>query len=288
MPFRVGRTWCACLVVAGASILKGGGVPCNGQSPSDVRWVYAQAEHTATATVQPWLAHTLATFGGANGSCHHSHEPRMPRATNFTFTFTASPFRRVLSDAAHRWIIPGGRGGIPAEINQTRIVEQFRTWVKKPKGGLMVKRHHMIPRAIWVQSYQLDYFPKPRFIGRVNNLTRSFQELLHVLGYPRGIFKGFNALHCSATCSKRLPSQGYFSVNYTDLNAVRTEASSKDRAGFASGPDATVSKMINTSIWNPASVDWYDDETAARVVKLFERDFREFGFSTDPSHMWHE
>ena len=179
------------------TLIRGGGLavhpPCHGMSPSGFHWIYAMAEHTATATVQPWLAEHLfpdANAGPNASKCEHSHVPIISTGVNFTFTFVASPFRRVLSNAAHRSVIPGGRSGMPSShINRTAVVQAFRRFVLH---GLIVKKHHNIPHGIWVQSYMLDMFPKTRFVGNLSNLDRSFRQLLKLLGHPATIFDGFN------------------------------------------------------------------------------------------------
>ena len=219
--------------------------PCHGISPNGLHWVYAMPEHTATATIQPWLASHL--FVENSSKCHHSHLPIVDTKVNFTFTFVASPFRRVLSNAAHRLFIPGGRAGIPAQVNTTDAVQAFRHFVAH---RLIVKKRHNIPHGIWVESYFLDMFPNPRFVGNVSNLEQSFRLLLTILGYSTTLFQGFGYLHCSATCTHQLPKRGYF--NDTELEAQKVDA----------------------QVWDASKIEWYDAATTARVLALFERDFQ--------------
>ena len=64
---------------------------------------------------------------------------------------------------------------------------------------------HMIPRAIWVQASMLSHFPQApkaiQWVGRTSTLDESMRELLLLLGYPPGIFSGFESAHCGATCA---------------------------------------------------------------------------------------
>jgi hypothetical protein len=196
---------------------------CNGISPNGARWTYALAEHTATVTVHTWLAtrdwlghnKTAANFsirdlpGDPHGMlpCLHSHEAAAPPLTNFTFAFATNPFRRVLSNAAHRGVISGTRFGF---VNKSvdEVVRRFRSFVMGQGGagggGLQIRHNHMIPRAIWVQSSMLSHYPQPpqatMFVGRTSTLDASMRELLPMLGYDPAIFSGFVSSHCSASC----------------------------------------------------------------------------------------
>lgn len=238
--------------------------PCHGISPNNLHWVYAMAEHTATATIQAWLVSHL--FAHNASVCHHSHVPIISNGVNFTFTFVASPFRRVLSNAAHRSIIPGGRSGVPLQINTSDVIQAFRHFVMH---ALVVKKHHNIPHGIWVQSYFMDMFPRPCFVGNVSNLDQSFRFLLTHLGYTPTLFQGFEYLHCSATCNQKLPTRGYF--NETEIKMQKAQTDKRPYDGTR---------------WDASTIQWYDAETTARVVALFKRDFEEFGFSTNPLDIW--
>lgn len=319
-----------CVLLASARVT-GHRFPCNGVSPNGHRWIYALAEHTATVTVHGWLAtrdwvgtnKSLANFsipepvGSPHGTlpCFHSHEAIAPPGTNFTFAFATNPFRRVLTNAAHSGAISGTRFGF-RNMTGDEAVASFRNFVMH---RLLVKNNHMIPRSIWVQSSMLSHFPQPpsarQWIGRTSTLEASMRQLLSVLGYPPGIFNGFDSSHCGATCEantynmddetlKSLPP-----TNGSRLKAVKGGNSSERRleqGGWTSededglaidveadSPLPLLRRLLlrnaaasNEGVKRASMIPWYDEQTVAKVVALFGPDFSAFNFSKDPAQMW--
>jgi len=274
--------------------------PCNGVSPNGHRWVYALAEHTATVTVHAWWAtrewigtnKSAANFsirelaGSPHGMlpCYHSHEAIAPPGTNFTFAFATNPFRRVLTNAAHNGFISGTRFGFK---NQTadEAVAAFRTFVRT---RLAIKHNHMIPHAIWVQASMLSHFPQApkaiQWVGRTSTLDESMRELLLLLGYPPGIFSGFESSHCGATCAsmvKSFKSRRLEQGVATDIEAETAESPLPFLRRLLANE-----KMTSDGTNTVSRLPWYDGPTAARVVQLFEIDFATYNFSRDPARMW--
>lgn len=223
-------------------------------------------EHTGTATVHPFLYEHAAELGVDLSQCHHSHEAVPPKEANFTFAFIANPFRRVLSSAAYQGVISGGKKMLHEE--RSVQVAAFRRWVMR---SLCNKNNHNVPKCIWQQATALQRFPRPHLLGRTSHLSDGFAEVLHVLGYPPTLFKGFTAVHCSATCTGPLLDRGAGRPG-TDprVHILRS--------------NQTFETLANASA--KASVQWFDAETSARVNYLFNLDFNTFGFSRDPAHMW--
>ena len=273
--------------------------PCSGISPNGARWVYALAEHTATVTVHSWLASrpyigtnkSLANFtvpepiGTPHGTlpCKHSHQAAAPPGTNFTFAFATNPFRRVLTNAAHRGAISGTRFGFK---NQTanEAVAAFRSFVH---SHLLIKHNHMIPRAIWVQTSMLSHFPQPpratQWVGRTSTLTASMRDLLLLLGYPAGIFNGFDSMHCGATCSRMsVTNSGRRLEQGPRAREAETLGSSHDLLRRLGQNKAVTREGVVAA----ARLPWYDEKTAAKVVQMFAADFKQYNFSTDPARMW--
>ena len=294
---------------------------CNGISPNGARWAYALAEHTATVTVHAWLAtrdwlghnKTAANFsivdlsGDPHGTlpCLHSHQAAAPRLTNFTFAFATNPFRRVLSNAAHRGVISGTRFGF---VNKSvdELVRSFRSFVMGQGGaggdGLQIKHNHMIPRAIWVQSSMLSHYPQPpqakMFVGRTSTLDASMRELLPMLGYDPAIFSGFgDSSHCSASCKTMTSNLHVEQKHYPPpapsppWRPARHGHADYVSKGRSDSPLPLLRRILNEAVTqegvnNIRAVKWYDHDTAKRVVGLFHGDFKAYGFSTDPDDMW--
>ena len=85
---------------------------------------------------------------------------------------------------------------------------------------------------------------------RTNNLQDDTLLLLAALGYPR---RNFSSRHCVSSCA----------------STKRTVSA----AAFKPSPP-----------WDQRA--YYDDATAAKVRRLYARDFDAFGFSRDPQHMF--
>ena len=88
------------------------------------------------------------------------------------------------------------------------------------------------------------------FVLRTNNLQDDTLLLLAALGYPR---RNFSSRHCVSSCA----------------STKRTVSA----AAFKPSPP-----------WDQRA--YYDDATAAKVRRLYARDFDAFGFSRDPQHMF--
>ncbi|KAH8052251.1 hypothetical protein JL722_10352 [Aureococcus anophagefferens] len=88
------------------------------------------------------------------------------------------------------------------------------------------------------------------FVLRTNNLQDDTLLLLAALGYPR---RNFSSRHCVSSCA----------------STKRTVSA----AAFTPSPP-----------WDQRA--YYDDATAAKVRRLYARDFDAFGFSRDPQHMF--
>lgn len=239
-------------------------------------------QHTGTATIHPWLVDHASEMGinlklSFRGSqlnkprfdghgCLHSHEQAFPPNTSTSFSFIANPFRRVLSAAAHYGAISGGRVARTKPI--TEEIDDFRHFVAH---RMCAMNHRMIPHCIWQQNSLLKGFPRPLLLYDTANLAEGFASVLRALGYPHDIFKGFTQIHCSATC-------------LTPLD---------DRAASREGETPLVHKIAANRTWKDLQhlsdkrlAEWYNDSTAQIVIKAFAHDFRVFGYSQDPAHMW--
>jgi hypothetical protein len=80
---------------------------CHGISPKHDRWLYIQPQHTATMATVSFLQSYFSGLRDIAGvhKCQHGHflkvVPEVDRLhINFSFSFVANPFRRVMSSAA--------------------------------------------------------------------------------------------------------------------------------------------------------------------------------------------
>ena len=60
-------------------------------------------EHTGTATIHGFLSTHKEQMSIDFTNCAHTHYHLSPPGANFTFAMVANPFRRVLSNAFHRF-----------------------------------------------------------------------------------------------------------------------------------------------------------------------------------------
>ena len=249
--------------------------PCTGVSPTATRWVYAMPEHTGTATIHGFLSTHKEQMSIDFTNCAHTHYHLSPPGANFTFAMVANPFRRVLSNAFHRFqwnLEPRLQFG---QSNET--VAAFRRFVMadQRRGGLCAKHNHMTPHCLWVQASFLGKFPKPRLVYPVAQLETGFKRILQRLGYPDDLFTGFETHHCASSC---VGASG--GALFSRINGTRGKVTLKANASF----EQMMSERQNAD--SSHSLQWYDAESAEKVRRMFLLDFEAFNFSQDPMHMW--
>ena len=104
-------------------LLPGG--PCRGVSPSGLRFLFIQPEHTGTDVVVRFFSTILNVT-----TCGHDHKSMGDTSTvDFAFAFARNPFQRLLSNAGFRGIISGRlRAGDKSDRRRwAREVAAFRT-----------------------------------------------------------------------------------------------------------------------------------------------------------------
>lgn len=100
---------------------------CVGLAPNGHNWLYLQPQHTGTGSVVRYLHNVMNV-----STCLHGHGFRGHENTSFVFTFSANPFRRVLTSAALHNIISSVT---PPPGSARKEKRQFRRWVKHQRGG---------------------------------------------------------------------------------------------------------------------------------------------------------
>ncbi|KAH8076944.1 hypothetical protein JL720_10242 [Aureococcus anophagefferens] len=149
--------------------------------------------------------------------------------------------------------------------NPFRRVISSAAWHKKISGGQEIKpwgfdeREQISHFRGWVANLAAppvrtasELLPRGAnpFVLRTNNLQDDTLLLLAALGYPR---RNLSSRHCVSSCA----------------STKRTVSA----AAFKPSPP-----------WDQRA--YYDDATAAKVRRLYARDFDAFGFSRDPQHMF--
>lgn len=170
---------------------------CYGVSPTGVRWVYVQPQHTGTVTVWAYLRHMLSVAT----TCVHAHEMVPPAAAadaTFAFSFVANPFRRMLSHAGFEGTI-----GRQRQHNTSRAqdVRAFRKYVRDEldyRG-----RPHPNGIQLYGQHEMLANYPT-RFVGCTSRLAADLRAVLLLLGYRRYAEHevAFAQSHCASSCGR--------------------------------------------------------------------------------------
>jgi hypothetical protein len=222
--------------------------PCVATSPTGTRWVYVQPQHTASATVQPYLHDQLGIT-----SCGHGHFPMKllpisPAARaniTFAFSFVANPFKRIVSAAGFFGVINGQRHH--NHTSHADDVAHFRSWLYKHLSPEGTPKKSETMSDLYSQADMLSGYPT-RFVGCQSNLASHLYQVLKQLGYAlpqRGVVFAHN--HCAASCGEH-----------------RERPRQPQRI-------------------QPA--DWFDRELELRAIRWFAKDFYRFNFSMSSSRM---
>ena len=252
---------------------------CAGVSPTGVKWVYIQPQHTATAAVSRALVRATHT------RCRHAHDwggedtDALADEGYVAFTFLQNPFKRVLTHANFLR---------KAESTGILNVTTFRDYVYmaygggkykiavsgKLKGADQVAATNSISRLMG-NSHARDLF------GRVSHLQDDLVGICKKLGYGESALKElakFLPFHCISTC-----------LNTTDTkknDKIHGDNRRHQVIDPRSDPDS-FKKLEKAAQENPlAKFDWFDDFSAKLVIQVYEEDFRRYGFSKNPKDMW--
>jgi hypothetical protein len=222
---------------------------CTGLSPTGVEWNYLLPKHTGTA------AAVRAIFN-ATGVCHvHSHTYRRPPRkpdqpmTGFGFTLLQSPYKRLLSNCVFMRVC-----SVPKTDEQEKLaVKIFRNFIQARRYKIVQITNVMGP-------------PRPGYdmYGRTSHLGEDLHSIFKILGYGDQVLQTIadsSTYHCITSCNKFSQGAG---KNVRNRVFKAPASHTEDRAD---------------------EVQWYDEATAQIVQKEFHRDFRRFGFSTDPLTM---
>ena len=238
--------------------------PCVATSPSGIRFIFLQPEHSGTDPVIRYLTDRLNV-----STCGHEHKLKAaPPDVTYAFAFVRNPFQRILSNAAFRGVISGriAQGDRGQKRRWEREVASFRRWVAKmeAKGK----------RPIQDTASLFERAPMLRFVGRTATLARDLKLVLERLSY--GPFPGEKLrlpMHCVSSCAS------------VAAGLKRWEAASGD-------VDPEAKKRVR----------WYDTNSTRFVLKYYGDDFRgsilhdarsndhdsdvHWRFSKRPEEMW--
>jgi hypothetical protein len=206
---------------------------CEGTSPTGLRWLYLQPQHTATVTVIKSLSSVY------NLSCRHSHNlpsQELLDSIDIAFSFARNPFQRLLSSAA----LDGAIGGAfkSAAGNSDVEVKSFRSWC----AGMAAARRRPI-----LQASELYRATRTRFLGRTSTLEHDLKLLLVGLGYLRSMEDadargGALASHCISSCREATQSR-------------------------------LVTRGAHTTAEKARRNDWFDEPCKRYVLEYYEPDF---------------
>jgi hypothetical protein len=216
-----------------------------------MRWQYIMPQHTGTGAV----VRVLDANGYFTHGCSHLHAARSPvHAKRYAaFTFLASPFKRVLSNAAFCGVIDA------KTPNAASDVPKFRAWLAS----------HLRPPVDSIG----DLMGPPGFMdlyGRLEHLDYDLGAILRRLGYTK-LPKERAKFHCISSCG---------------AVAGSVLASRAEKGGGASliVPAAASEKLTKNKMIS--DIAWFDDASAMIVLKWYAKDFSRFNFSTSPRCAW--
>jgi len=171
---------------------------CWGVSPTGVTWRALMPEHSGTGTLADFFHDQLRvdTCGAAkNKHAPRVHEPAVAGGCDddVHFVLAANPFRRVISAAAMRQKITGGRRlrlAKSKKFDRDTDIRAFRAWVRT------LREPPVRLAADLVQSVK-----NLTYVVKTNQLQEDTLLLLDALGYPR---QNFTRAHCVSSCATRV------------------------------------------------------------------------------------
>ena len=177
-------------------------------------------------------------------------------------TFSANPFRRVLTHAVYDGVITASDEPTKENIRAFRSWVQRRGWLKKrkKKNGL-----YSVSESIHTAGVNITV------VGHVSSLEEDLHHILtSALGYQLSPDASLT-YHCISSCATvpaNVSIQGSTGVNKIPAKELSTK------------PTKPLSKTHFTG--------WYDDSAAAVVQREFGADFAAFQYPTDSRRMYDE
>lgn len=249
--------------------------PCYGTSPTGLKWLYVQPQHTGSLTIVDLIRNLFHV-----PTCGHGHFMANDRHhywanVSFIFTFVANPFRRVLSNAAYGGVFNGSK----RPINPTpQDIAAFNEWVDRHRlnatrvNSCMPSRRGrdacgVYSQAAMLTSYTTRLTNATWFVGCTDNLTHNVGEVLSELGYRYS-----NSGSAEERQQVRASAVSNSSVGQLRLKRLCHSESCDAAQGTQQDHGRT-------------STPWYEPNQEVKVRQAFEDDFAQFGFSSSAADM---
>ena len=185
-------------------------------------------------------------------------------------TFSANPFRRMLTHAVYEGIITASDKPTTENIRALRSYVQSRGWKRKGKANEL----YSVSEEVHTAGVNITV------VGRVSSLEEDLHHIVtSALGYQLSPDVDLT-YHCISSCATVAANVSIAGLarNIRDKSGAKKTPSENLRG------NATSTKPLNI----PHFTGWYDDSAAAVIQREFGADFAAFGYPTDSRRMYDE
>ena len=193
-------------------------------------------------------------------------------------TFSANPFRRMLTHAVFMGVITASDEPTTKNVLAFRSYVQSHGWKikrkKQSRGGKGKEKN-----GLYSVSHEIDTAGvNITVVGRVSSLEEDLHHILtSALGYqlpPRADL----TYHCISSCAT-------VALNVTLSGATH---SGKGKTGVKAPSAEELRGKATKPLSEPHFTGWYDDSAAAVIRYEFGADFAAFGYPADSRRMYDE